>query len=119
MPWKETDPMTECLQFIAAYLNQVYSMTELGERFGIRRNPGYKWGRRDTAEGLAGLQEQSRAPHRCPHRMSAAVEAPLLKAKRSHLPWGPRQSLPSLAQRRPDLALPAPSTAGELFQRAG
>ena len=29
MPWKETDPMTECLRCIAANLNQVYSMIDL------------------------------------------------------------------------------------------
>jgi putative transposase len=119
MPWKETDPMLERTQFIAAYLSQVYSMTELCERFGIRRHTGYKWVRRDTEQGLAGLQEQSRAPPRCPHRMSAAVEAVLLEAKRAHLHWGPRTILPDLARRRPDLALPAPSTAGERFQREG
>ena len=42
MPWKETDPMNERVQFIAAYLSDVYSMTELCERFGIRRNAGHK-----------------------------------------------------------------------------
>jgi putative transposase len=119
MPWKETDPMTERLQFIAAYLNQVYSMTELCERFGIRRNMGYKWVRRYTEQGLAGLQEKSRAPHRCPHRMSEEVEAVLLEAKQAHPHWGPRKILPYLARHRPGLPLPAPSTAGELFQRAG
>ena len=100
-------------------LNHVYSMTELCERFGIRRNTGYTWVRRYTTAGLAGLQEKSRAPHRCPHRRSEAVEAALLEAKRAHLHGGPRQLLPSLAQRRPELDLPAPSPAGELFQRAG
>jgi putative transposase len=119
MPWKETDPMTERLQFIATYLSQVYSMTELCERFGIRRNTGYQWVRRYTAQGLAGLQEQSRAPPRCPHRMSEEVEAVLLEAKQAHPHWGPRKILPYLARRQPDLGLPAPSTAGELFQRAG
>jgi putative transposase len=119
MPWKETDPMLERTQFIAAYLSQVYSMTELCERFGIRRNTGYKWVRRYTEQGLVGLQEQSRAPHRCPHRMSEEVEAVLLEAKRAHPHWGPRKILPYLARRRPDLALPAPSTAGELFKREG
>jgi putative transposase len=54
MPWKETNPMNERVQFIAAYLSQVYSMTELCERFGIRRNTGYKWVRRYTKEGLLG-----------------------------------------------------------------
>ncbi len=51
MPWKETDPMNERVQFIAAYLSAVYSMTELCERFDIRRNTGYKWVRRNTADG--------------------------------------------------------------------
>jgi hypothetical protein len=40
MPWKETDPMTERLRCIAANLNQVYSMIDLCERFGIRRHTG-------------------------------------------------------------------------------
>ena len=31
MPWKETDPMTERVQFMAAYLSQMYSMTEWHE----------------------------------------------------------------------------------------
>ena len=119
MPWKETDPMNERVQFIAAYLSDLYSMTELCERFGIRRNTGYKWVRRYTEEGLTGLQEKSRAPHDCPHRMAQAVEAALLEAKRAHPHWGPRKILPHLARRRPNLALPAASTAGELFQRAG
>jgi hypothetical protein len=47
------------------------------------------------------------------------VEAVLLEAQRAHLHWGRRTLLPDLARRRPDLALPAPSTAGELFQREG
>jgi transposase len=119
MPWKETDPMTERLPCIAADLHHVYSMTELCERFGIRRNTGDKWGRRYTTEGWAGLQEQSRAPPHCPHRLSEAGAAALLEVKRAHLHWGPRQILPSLAQRRPDLALPAPSPVGALFKRAG
>jgi hypothetical protein len=111
--------MTERLPFMAADLHHVYPMTALCERFGMRRHTGYTWVRRDTAPGLTGRLEQSRAPHRCPHRMSTEVEAVLLKAKRAHLHWGPRQSLPSLAPRRPELDLPAPSTAGELFQPAG
>jgi len=119
MPWKETDPMNERVQFIAAYLSQVYSMTELCERFGIRRNTGYKWVRRYTEQGVVGLQEKSRAPHRCPHRMSEELEATLLEAKRAHPHWGPRKILPYLTRRRPNLTCPAASTAGALFQRAG
>jgi transposase-like protein len=95
MPGKETDPMTERLHFIAAYLPQVYSMTELCERFGIRRHTGSKWVRRDTEPGLAGLQEKSRAPPRCPHRRSEAVAAVRLEAKQAHPPWGRARSRPT------------------------
>jgi len=119
MPWKETDPMNERVQFIAAYLSQVYSMTELCERFSIRRNTGYKWVRRYTEQGVMGLQEKSRTPHRCPHRLSAEMEATLLEAKRAHPNWGPRKILPYLARRQPHRTFPAASTAGALFQRAG
>ena len=119
MPWKETEPMNKRVQFIAAYFGEVYSMTELCERFGIRRNTGYKWVRRYTEQGVVGLQEKSRAPHRCPHRMSEEMEATLLEAKRAHPNWGPRKILPYLARRRPNLPFPVASTAGALFQRAG
>jgi putative transposase len=119
MPRRETNPMHERVQFIAAYLRKVYSMTEWCERFGIRRNTGYKWVRRYTKEGILGLQEKSCAPHRCPHRLPEAVAAALLETKRAHPHWGPRKILPYLVRRRPDLALPAASTTGELFQRVG
>ena len=104
---------------MAAYLHQVYAMTALCERFGMRRHTGYQWVRRSTKPGPAGLQETSRAPHRCPPRMSEEVEAVLLDATHAHPHWGPRTSLPSLARHRPGLHLPAPSPAGALFQRAG
>ena len=66
MPWKETDPMLEHTPFLAAYLRHVSSMTERCARFGSRRQTGDTGVRRDPEPGLAGLQEQRRAPH--PHR---------------------------------------------------
>jgi hypothetical protein len=119
MPWTETDSMTERLQCMAAYLNHLDSMPERCERVGIRRHPGDTWVRRSPAEGWAGLQEQSRAPHRGPHRLPEAVEAVLVAAKHAPLLWGPRTILPARAPRHPALPLPAPSPVGELFPRAG
>ena len=94
-------------------------MTERCERFGMRRHTGDKWVRRSTEQGVVGLQEQSRAPHRCPHRLAAEVAAALLEAKRAHPHWGPRKLLPSLARRRPELTCPAASSAGARCQRVG
>lgn len=97
--------MNERVQCIAAYLNHVYSPTEVCERFGIRRPTGYKGVRRYPAAGAPGLQAKSRAPHRCPHRLSEEVAAIRLATKRAHPHGGPRKLLPYLARRRPDLAL--------------
>ena len=93
MPWKETDPRRERTPCSAADRSHVSARTARGERCGRRRTTGYPWGRRETEPGRAGRQ--------------------------AHRHGGPRQLLPALARRRPDLALPAPSPAGELCPREG
>ena len=41
-----------------------------------------KWLRRYQQEGLSGLQEQSRAPHRCPHKTARPIERQVLALRR-------------------------------------
>lgn len=43
MPWTDTDPMTERHKFILAHQKDLFTMTELCERFGISRKTGYTW----------------------------------------------------------------------------
>ena len=43
MPWKDVRPMDEKVLFIADYLRQVSSFSELCGRYGISRKTGYKW----------------------------------------------------------------------------
>jgi putative transposase len=120
MPWKETGPMPGTPAVPGCVPEpRVLHDRAVRERFGLSRNTGPTWVRHDPAPGLAGRPEKSRAPHRCPHRLAAQGAALLWDAKRAPPPWGPRPILPYLARRRPTLELPAPSTAGELFQRAG
>jgi putative transposase len=119
MPWRESDAVTERLRFIAAHQSGLYGMTELCARFGISRKTGYKLLARYEAEGAAGLEDRSHAPHHCPHRMSAEVEAALLEVRRAHPSWGPKKLVAYLAPRRGDLVLPAPSSVGALLGRHG
>jgi transposase InsO family protein len=111
--------VTERLKFIAAHQSGLYGMTELCVRFGISRKTGYKLIARYAAEGAAGLEDRSHAPHHCPHRIGSEVEAALLEVRRAHPSWGPKKLVAYLAPRRPDLVLPAPSTAGALLERNG
>jgi putative transposase len=119
MPWKKTPPMTERLRFIELYQTRLWSMTELGTRFAISRKTGDKWLGRYSQEGLSGLQEKSRAALHWPHRIAPEVAAMLLAAKPLPPRWGPRKILPSLARHHPNRELPAASSAGELFRKAG
>ena len=109
MPWSATAPRSARAPCLGAERRHLYTLTAWGGRVGLRRHPGETWGRRSPTAGRAGLQETPRAPHRCPHRTAAAVEAALLAANRAPPPWGPRQSLPSLV----------PSPAGARCRRAG
>lgn len=119
MPWSETNPMKERLKFIDDLESCLYTMTELCERYGISRRAGYKWAERYVAGGLEGLQDRSRAPKQCPHRMEPGVEQVLLEARRLHPTWGPRKLLAYLRPRHQDRTWPAASSVGDLLKRQG
>ena len=119
MPWMETEPMKERMRFVADAERELYSMSELCERYGISRRTGYKWLDRYEANGPAGLTERSRAPHRCPHRIDAGIATAIVEARRQHPSWGPRKLLAWLEDRRPEHEWPAASTVGDLLKGRG
>jgi putative transposase len=119
MPWLETAPMEQRERFIRDERLALYAMTELCERYGISRKTGYKWLDRFDAGGRAGLSDRSRAPHRCPHRITDHVAQLICLARHQHPSWGPEKLLQWLGPRHPDIELPAVSTAGDLLARKG
>jgi putative transposase len=119
MPWTETTPMKELVKFIGQWEAKVYRFGELCSRYGISRKTGYKWLERFEREGLDGLRPRSRAPKSCPHRMAQASAEAIVAARRKHPSWGGRKILDYLRRHRPELVLPASSTAGDLLGREG
>ena len=119
MPWMETAPVEQRERFVRDHREDLYPMTELCARYGVSRKTGYKWLARFDAAGRQGLRDQSRAPHRCPHRMATETAQLICDARRRHPSWGPEKLLVWLAPRYPRLALPAISTAGDLLGRHG
>ena len=59
--------------------------------FGASRNTVRKWLRRFQEGGRSALQEQPRAPRRCPHKTSAYHERKILEARRQAPCFGPRR----------------------------
>ena len=119
MPWLETDVIKERTRFVLEYESGLFTMSELCERFGISRQTGYElWGRYQ-GQGLDGLQDRARGPKSCPHKTPLEVEQALVDLRRRYPSWGPVTLLQRLKRLRPELALPAPSTAGEILKRHG
>jgi len=119
VPWKDSTPMEERKAFIGVWGTGLYTMKELCEHFGVSRKTGYKWVNR-YQEGEAGsLADRSRAPHSCPHRTPAAVEAEIIGLRQENPRWGPKKIVDVLFKRQPEEAWPAVSTAGAILDRAG
>ena len=62
MPWKETCPMDQRVEFIADYLDGSYTKKDLCMFYGISRPTG-EWIARFLSQGAEGC-ERSRRPHR-------------------------------------------------------
>src|SRR5262249_47618034 len=101
MPWSETTKMRERRRFVLAAEEDLFTMTELCQRFGISRVTGHKWLERFRKCGLAGLEDLSRAPRHSPHQTAAAVVEAIAEARKRHPSWGARKLLDWLAGRRP------------------
>ena len=119
MPWLETDVIKERTRFVLGYESGLFTMSELCERFGISRQTGYALWARYQEHGLAGLQDRARGPKSSPHKTPLEVEQALLGLRRRYPNWGPVTLLQRLARVRPELPLPAASTAGEILKRHG
>jgi len=98
--------------------NDGESIVSLAETYGVSRKTIYKWIERHAAEGAAGLQDRSRAPHASPQQLSEEMIAKIIAA-RQRWGWGPRKLLVKLAQAAPEEKLPAASTIAELLHAKG
>lgn len=119
MPWSQTSPMDQRTQFIAAYLRDHLSVTELCELYGVSRKTGYKWIDRYLMHGPQGLEERSRRPSTSPRQTPDHVVAAILEARRRHPSWGAKKLLSILCKRHPRWPWPARSTVCDILSRHG
>ena len=105
-------------QAVLAVLADGLGVTQAAGKVGVSRQTLHAWLARYEAEGLDGLVDRSHRPVRCPHQMSAGVEAALLELRRSRPYWGPRRLVVELA-RRGVAPVPSPSGAYRALLRAG
>jgi transposase InsO family protein len=119
MPWQEYQALEQRMMFIAEYESEGGSFTALCARYAVSRMTGYKWLDRFEAEGLPGLWERSRAPHRVRHALSEKLVRLILEAQEAHPSWGPRKLLARLKVTHSRVKWCVISTVGELLRRKG
>ena len=119
MPWSQTSPMDQRTQFIADFLRQVLSVTELCDLYGVSRKTAYKWIDRYLRQGPAGLEERSRRPHESPNRTAEEIVAAILEARRRHPSWGGKKLLALVHRRHRNWELPHRSTVCDILSRHG
>jgi transposase InsO family protein len=111
--------MDQRVAFIADWLREEWTMTELAERYGISRKTAYKWVERYEIDPEHGLAERSRAPRAHGRAMADDVRRAVLALRQAHPRWGPKKLRAILREREPDQVWPAASTMGDLLRRAG
>jgi transposase InsO family protein len=84
--------------------------------YKISRKTGYKWLKRFTEEGGAGLVDRSRRPHCSPTRSNDELEANVLRLHDAYDCWGGRKLQALLPQ---DASLPHHSTIDAILRRHG
>ena len=118
MPWKETCAMDERMRFVLAAKEDEAVMSHVCAAFGVSRQTGYKWLAQYEAEGVEGLKDRSRAPH----RHGRAHEAELVEAALSlhdRYGWGAKKLHRKLGEAWPQMQLPAVSTIGDWLAKDG
>jgi transposase InsO family protein len=119
MPWKESSVMDERARFVFDVQKDVFTVTELCDRYGISRKTAYKWLARHAEGGVGALADVSKAPFSHPNTTDPEIVDAIVKFRRKHPTWGPRKILRVLSQRAPEVPWPAHSTTSDIIARHG
>jgi len=119
MPWRESSVVDERMEFIVAYTSGLYTVTELGDQFGISRKTAYKYLKRYRREGLPGLMDRSRRPTRSPLATAGDLVTAVVNCRKKHPRWGPKKIHAVLTKRSPKRVWPAVSTMALILKRHG
>lgn len=119
VPWQEVTKVSLREEFVKLASQPGANRRQLCRRFKVSPKSAYKWLRRYACEGVSGLRDGSRRPHRSPHRSSPELEqAVVVRRAQSRNCWGGRKIARQL-QNEGVAGVPAPSTVSNILRRHG
>ena len=119
MPWKQTTPMEQKIEFICEWRSGKYTITDLCEHFGISRPTAYKLISRFEKMGFDGLRESSRAPRNHPNQTSKKITDSILNLKKKYPRWGAKKIRVLLFNELPNEDLPSVVTVHNILKKNG
>jgi len=120
MPWKEVKPMEQKVLFIADWIKQIHTFSELCCQYGISRKTGYKWINRFQKSGFDGLHEASRKPSQSPLQTPYPVRQAIIELRhRGRMILGPKKIQVLLQQRFPSERPPSKTTIYNILHAEG
>jgi transposase InsO family protein len=95
------------------------SVSELSKRYRLSRKTIYSWKKRYEQEGLKGLEDKSRRPHRSPRQaISREWKEAVFELKRRRRNWGAKKIVAQLKRHYPDKAMVSERTVGRWLRAA-
>ena len=119
MPWKMERPMDQKVRMISDWIDDIYSITDLSDKYGVSRKTIYKWIDRYKEKGISGLEEESRASATHPNMTEPDIIDWIVEYKLQHKTWGPKKIINCLKRKYPEEIWPAASTAGDWLKKKG
>ena len=120
MPWKEVKPMDEKVLFLADYLRESQTFTDLCRNYGISRKTGYKWISRYLGEGIEGLHNRSTAPKTQPHQTPYYICKEIIQLrKKKIIKLGPSKIHTLLLENYSEDEIPSRTTIYKILRNEG
>ena len=91
MPWRAMDVQDQRVGFVVSASLERGPFSALCAEYGISRPTGYEWLKRYRKQGLAGIAEQSRRPHRSPAQTVDELEQRVVQLRQCYPDWGARK----------------------------
>lgn len=111
--------MDERTRFVAVMTTGEVTLAEAARQAGISRTTAYTWWGRYQEDKAGGLAERSHAAQHRPHAVSEPVREAVVVLRGEYPTWGPKTLVVKLAERYPEMTVPAASTVGDILARAG